>query len=385
MACRSGMQCFTTTRGELTTCERSPSLGETDGRMAPSLVRRGCIPRRQPRYVFTPDVAIAALAGRLLPSDTSHGLKSGIDPVTASWDLSALAVVKLPLESMPDLVSPGRVIGEVAHPTPLGLPDGVLIVSGMTDGSTGQIATGAVLEGDTVGVLGTTLVLKAVSRRDVFDGAAGIYSHVAPDGLFWPGGASNTGAGVLRIGLTADMDPAKHAAQIAAFEGPYSVSYPLARPGERFPTASTDFAGFSVAMDGSDRADTVPIARFRAVYEGIAFVERFGLERLSSLGVERGRHHLAGGTAVSEVWNRIRATALGTAVIISESANSALGAAAIAASAINPESLSVLAHRFSGAQSSVEPDALRIDEMEERYRVLVDAIEVAAGGSGTSR
>ena len=161
------------------------------------------------RYVFTPDLVGAALTGRLLPSDTSHGLKSGIDPVTGRWNEGALDVLGLPTECVPELVPPGRVIGEVMAPVAnkLGLPAGVLIVSGMTDGATAQVATGAVALGDTVGVLGTTLVLKAVSSTDVVDNPSGVYSHVAPDGLFWPGGASNTGAGVLRDGATAGLEP----------------------------------------------------------------------------------------------------------------------------------------------------------------------------------
>jgi sugar (pentulose or hexulose) kinase len=347
-----------------------------DRRPSVALARAAWMHAESPasRYVFTPDVVVAILAGRLLPSDTSHALKSGIDPVAGKWDLEALATVNLPPESMPDLVAPGQVIGEVAHPSALGLPDGVLIVSGMTDGSTGQIATGAVVEGDTVGVLGTTLVLKAVSRRDVVDGAAGIYSHVAPDGLFWPGGASNTGAGVLRTGPTAALDPAAHAAEIAAFGSADSVSYPLARPGERFPVVSADFTGFSVAIDGTDRADAEPIARLRAVYEGVAFVERLGLERLSALGVERGPHYLAGGTATSEVWNRIRATVLGRPVIVSAGAGSARGAAVIAAWAIGSEPLSVVARRFSSARLTVDPASALIEAMEERYRVFLDTL-----------
>jgi sugar (pentulose or hexulose) kinase len=336
-----------------------------------------------PRYVFTPDIVAAALAGRLLPSDTSHALKSGIDPVAGSWNLAALAAVGLPPESVPDLIQPGRVIGEVARPATRGLPDGVLIVSGMTDGSTGQIATGAVVEGDTVGVLGTTLVLKAVSVRDVVDGAAGIYSHVAPDGLFWPGGASNAGAGVLRAGLTAALDPAAYDVEIAAFGAANSVSYPLPRPGERFPTASADFAGFSVDLDGTDRVEKSPIARFRSVYEGVAFVERLGLERLSALGVDRRRHYLAGGTAASAAWNRIRATVLGRTVIISEGAGSARGAAALAASAISPEPLYVVAARFSGTRSTVDPNDALVEAMEDRYRVFLDSLASHGESAGS--
>lgn len=329
------------------------------------------------RYVFTPDVVAAALAGRLLPSDTSHALKSGIDPVAATWDDVALAAVGLPRELMPELVGPGRVIGEVVDPGAIGLPTGVAIVSGMTDGSTGQLATGAVGEGDTVGVLGTTLVLKAVSTRDVVDGRAGIYSHVGPDGLFWAGGASNTGAGVLRSGPTAGWDPAEHTPAIDARGPSDAVGYPLARPGERFPVSATGFAGFLVDLDGEPREQPDPIARFRTIFEGVAFVERMGLERLRELGVGEGRHHLAGGAAANELWNRIRASALGRPVTVSRGAGSARGAAVLAASAIGAEPLATVARRFAGASSHVDPDAALVEALERRYRVFRAALATA--------
>jgi sugar (pentulose or hexulose) kinase len=341
-----------------------------------------------PRYLFTPDIVAAALAGRLLPSDTSHALKSGIDPVTATWDPIALAAVGLPAVRVPELVAPGRIVGEVAGrdrggPAAWGLPGGVAIVSGMTDGSTGQIATGAVAEGDTVGVLGTTLVLKAVATRDVVDGAAGIYSHVGPDGLFWPGGASNTGAGVLRSGATAGLDPAEHAAAIEA-HGPASVvAYPLPRPGERFPVAASGFGGFSVALDGSDRDAGDPIARFRAVFEGVAFVERRGLDRLAELGVAQHRHHVAGGAATSELWNRIRATVLDRPVVVSRGAGSARGAAVLAAVAIGEGTLAEVAERFSGTRSVVDPDPALHDALEQRYRLFIETLEARTRDLGS--
>lgn len=326
------------------------------------------------RLVYTPDVVIAALAGRLLPSDTSHALKSGIDPVSAQWDDAALASVGVPREALPDLVSPGRALGELADPAALGLPAGVLIVSGMTDGSTGQIATGAAGEGDTVGILGTTLVLKAVSRINVASAAEGIYSHVAPDGLCLPGGASNSGAGVLRTGITAGLDPAMHTAFIAECGPSDLVSYPLARPGERFPLSRRDFTGFSVDLSGRTSETDDPIVRFRSVYEGVAFVERLGLERLSELGVVQKRHHVAGGTAASALWNQIRASALGRHVVVTSGAGSAQGAAVIAASVLGSDSLASLAERFSGSRTIVDPDPTLTAALEERYRVFRAAL-----------
>jgi xylulokinase len=323
-----------------------------------------------PRYLFTPDVVAASLAGRLLPSDTSHALKSAIDPVSAAWDPAALAEAGVPAEAVPELVPPGRIIGTVLRPGALGLPPGVAIVSGMTDGSTGQIATGAVAVGDTVGVLGTTLVLKAVAERDIVDRAAGVYSHVGPDGRFWAGGASNTGAGVLGP----DFDPARHTAAIEAAGPAAVVVYPLVRPGERFPVADPGFAGFSVGLDGRPRDAVGDIGRYRAVYEGVAFVERLALERLAELGVEQRRHHVAGGAAASALWNRIRATVLQRPVVVSPGAGSARGAAALAAAAVSGETLARVAERFAGERGVVEPVVGMVDALEERYRVFRGAL-----------
>jgi len=331
------------------------------------------------RYLFTPDIVAADLSGRLLPSDTSHALKSGIDPVSARWDETALAVLGLPVERMPELVRPGTRIGEVADPAQLGLPDGVVIVAGMTDGSTGQLATGAVAEGDTVGVLGTTLVLKAVSRFEVLDSVSGVYSHGAPDGLFWPGGASNTGAGVLRQGLTAGLDPAEAADAVAAHGPSEVVAYPLLRRGERFPLADPVFEGFSIDLAGRAREAATPVERFRTVYEGVALVERLGLERLGALGVERSRHHLAGGASASRVWNSIRASALGHEVVVAQGAGSARGAAVIAAAAVGTEPLQVIAERFAGVRTVVDPDAALVPALDDRYRVLCERLAPSPG------
>lgn len=347
-----------------------------DARPVAALARAAWMHARRPaaRYVFTPDVVVAALAGRLLPSDTSHALKSGIDPVAATWDDGALAALRLPRERMPALVSPGTVVGEVTDPEKLGLSGSVVIVAGMTDGSTGQIATGAVAEGDTVGVLGTTLVVKAVAASALTDGAAGIYSHVGPDGRFWAGGASNSGAGLLSTGITAGIDLAAQSDAVAAAGRSNLVTYPLPRRGERFPVSSRSFAGFCVDGTGAPARADDPIAWIRAVYEGVAFVERLGLSRLEALGARVGTHHSAGGASASDVWNGIRASALGRPVVVSPGAGSARGAAVLAALGLGVESFADLAVRFAGRRYTVDPEPTLVDALEERFGVFTAAL-----------
>ncbi len=317
--------------------------------------------------LHTPDVVLASLAGRVLPTDTSHALKAGIDPVARQWPERLLAVVGVEPSMLPPLTSPGVVIGEVSAPiaAELCLPSGVLLVSGMTDGCTAQIGCGAVHLGDTVGVLGTTLVLKAVVTDRIVGADGSIYSHYAPDGSWWPGAASNVGAGAL-VGVsdiqvaTAEL-PALDAA--AAAHGPSSVlRYPLVGVGERFPVADPGFRGWRVGEPDS-AADS-----YRSLLEGVAFVERYGLEQLAALGVRRRRHLLAGGATKSTVWNRIRAGVLGETVYVPPAGGSGNGAAALAASALLGTPLAAIVDSWAHDAESVDPDPAESEQLQSSYR-----------------
>lgn len=326
------------------------------------LVREG---RRADRaapalLLHTPDVVLAGLAGRVLPTDTSHALKAGIDPVQRCWPLEMLAAVEVDVTLLPELVAPGVEIGVMADDVAdeLGLPRGIRLISGMTDGCTAQIACGAVAPGDTVGVLGTTLVLKGVSVERIDDGV--VYSHLGPDGSWWPGAASNVGAGVLAGSVRQKSLPALDAAAAAA--GPSTVlRYPLRGTGERFPIADPAFTGWEV---GTPRD---AVEAHRAALEGVAFTERYGLERLAALGLRRGTHRLAGGATRSEVWNRIRATVLHVPVLVCAAAGSGHGAAALAASGVSGESLATIVHRWAPTLPVVDPDPAETDRLEASF------------------
>ena len=281
-------------------------------------------------YASTADVVTAALVGARVAGDTSHWLKAGIDASAATWPHEACQALGIDSTTLPQLVHPGTRLGVVDREVAMacGLPGGVVVIAGMTDGCTAQIATGAVRPGDTVGVLGTTLVLKAVGERPVESADGAVYSHLSPDGRWWAGGASNVGAGVLAAEFPGadlpDLDRrvADHPSTVAR--------YPLTRAGERFPLS--DPAMTSVRSgDPRDELDA-----YRAVLDGVAFTERLGLERLIALGVSPTRHVLAGGAAKSRVWNRIRATALAPVVPVwvAPAAVSAVGAALLAAHAV---------------------------------------------------
>lgn len=331
------------------------------------LARIGWLCAHEPaaRYLHTPDVVAAGLLGAVPPTDTSHALKAGIDPVAARWNEPALDALDIPRTALPDLVHPGTPLGVLANSlaAELGLPPGVVLIAGMTDGCTAQIGSGAVNLGDTVGVLGTTLVLKAVTEQPVSGHGGAVYSHLAPDGRFWPGGASNVGAGLIRTEFPgADLAELDAGAERA---GPASsVRYPLPGKGERFPFSHPDATGFRLGGASTRGQD------FRALLEGAAFAERLGLDALRALGVRTRSHRVAGGASASRLWNRIRASVLDRPVVKPSHPTSDFGAAVLAFSASTGTPLSAAAARFASTAETIEPDPSETGPLRENYERL---------------
>jgi xylulokinase len=109
-----------------------------------------------------------------------------------------------------------------------------------------------------------------------------VYSHLAPDGRFWPGGASNVGAGLVGEEFgSADLDQLQR--QAAALGPAPAIRYPLPGVGERFPFRHPAAVGFQLGQA------TTPAAAFRTLLEGVAFAERLGLEALADSGCSSAR------------------------------------------------------------------------------------------------
>lgn len=325
--------------------------------------------------LHTPDVVNAGLLGRIVPCDTSHALKAGIDPLLCTWDHDALAALHVPRDAVPDLVHPGAVLGELTASMceRTGLPSGMVVVAGMTDGCTAQIAAGAVSRGDSVGVLGTTLVVKAVAAHEVRGVGGALYSHYAPDGAWWAGGASNVGAGPVadEFDGTSAEARAELERQAAAVGPSPHVSYPLRGTGERFPFSRSEAAGFTLGRP-SDGA-----TEYRTFLEGVAFVERLALDTLRAHGVVPELHHLAGGGSRSELWSRLRATVIEVPVVRAHRASSAYGAALIALAATEGTPLPELVARTLPAvsQALVEPLEDERDRLMESFHRMRDELD----------
>lgn len=318
------------------------------------------------RMMHQADFVASRLAGEPVGTDWSHALKTGWDLINERWPEKIMDELGVPVGLLPPVARPGTDLGEVSARAAerTGIPAGTPIRAGMTDSCAAQIAAGALEPGRWNSVLGTTLALKGVAPKLLHDPAGVVYSHRHPDGGWLPGGASSTGAGVI-----SEMFPDANLEALngeAEKRGPSSaVFYPLAAKGERFPFSAPEARSF---WEGEPEDE---VDRYRAVLEGVAFVERLCFVHLESLGADvSGPVSSTGGGAKSRFWSQLRADVLGMPVTVPRSSEGSVGMAILARAGSGP--VAETATNMSGTKWEFEP-AGNNGKLAENFERLTDA------------
>ena len=263
------------------------------------------------------------LHGKLGLSDYHNALKLGYDVEKLcypNWLLSQNFSVQLP-----QVLPPGNVIGEIKSELvkKLNFPDDCVICAGTTDSIAAFLASGANSPGEAVTSLGSTLVLKLLSRTKIDDAKYGIYSHRLGD-LWLVGGASNTGGAVLK-NFFSDGELAEFSQQINPQIASPLEYYPLLRPGDRFPINDPH-----LPPNLSPRPEN-PVEFLHGLLESIARIESQGYNLLQSLGSDPlQRVYTAGGGAKNPSWSAIRHRLLNVPLVEPLSGEAAFGSAVLA-------------------------------------------------------
>jgi xylulokinase len=316
--------------------ELSHQGGVRSVRLGPSfsLVKAAWVARQEPelwertRYILSPsDWLCGKLTAEFGISDFTNALKLGYDPESAWWN-DSVRTAGLPADRLPTVRRPGEAIGQVSKTAAAetGLPAGLPVLAGATDGMASVIASGASMSGDANTTLGTTLVWKVLHNGKPA-AHSGIYFHLHPGGLWVPGAASNTGLGSIRRpdALPGDS-PAEMDRRAASYLPTPVVCYMLSGEGERFPFAHPKATAF---VDGSPRDAAESYA---AQLQSMAFVERWGYEILESCGINVGDKVFSTGAAArSPALSQLRASVLGKTVVLPRYPTAAFGAAILAA------------------------------------------------------
>ena len=264
------------------------------------------------------------LHGKLGISDYHNALKLGYDVDNFSYPdwLKKLTFSYL----YPQVIAPGDFIGVV---TPQGcdrfnFPSDCKICAGTTDSIAAFLASGATQPGEAVTSLGSTLVLKLLSRSKITASEFGIYSHRL--GQFWlAGGASNTGGAVLNHFFSNEQLEQLSQQIDLAIASPLEY-YPLLKPGDRFPLNDP------YLLPQLEPRPNNPVEFLHGLLESISRIESLGYQKLQDLGADSLTHvYTAGGGAKNPIWNEIRQRYLKVPVIKAAQTEAAYGTALLAA------------------------------------------------------
>jgi xylulokinase len=309
---------------------------------------------RTAKVLHAADFVVARLCGEVRYSDWSNALKSGYDLLEERWPDFIVAIGIDPAK-LPDVVPSGSVAAEVSAEAAeeTGLPAGLPIVAGCSDGTASLLATGISAPGEWNSTLGTTLAIRGISADLVRDPQGRIYCHRHPDGLWLPGGASNTGAGPLAVRFGEDTLLADSARAAAA--APYdAIVYPLVGRGERMPLSCPAAEGFAIGEPED------PVARLGAWMQGQALAERWCFELCEELGCPVGEWvAVTGGAARNDAWLQLRADVLGRELRRPRHAHAAYGSALLAMAGRRGEKVSEIARRVVEFEVAIEPRAQR--------------------------
>lgn len=275
-------------------------------------------------FLHQADWLASLLHGKPGISDYHNSLKLGFDPETLCYPDWLLRLKVAPL--LPRVLAPGAAISPVAHEIAkrFSLPGDCLVRAGTTDSIAAFIASGANRPGQAVTSLGSTLVLKLLSRKRVDAAQYGIYSHRF--GKLWlAGGASNSGGAVLRS-FFSDAQLEELSAHIHPEKESGLDYYPLPGPGERFPINDPEL---NPRLTPRPQDDALFL---HGLLEGMARIEAQGYRLLQELGAAPLESVLtAGGGAGNPAWTAIRSRFLGVPVRPSPHGEAAYGTALLAA------------------------------------------------------
>ena len=279
---------------------------------------------RGTRFVHQADWIAGRLLGRYDVSDENNALKMGYDPVERAWP-AWLERLGIPLGELPRVVAPGTGLGTLdsAVARSLDLDPDCEVVAGTTDSTAAAIAAGLDRPGRGITSLGSTLVVKIVSDRPIFDAARGVYSHRVGD-LWLAGGASNSGGAVVRQFFD-DATIAELSRHINASQPSGLDYYPLPATGERFPDPDPQ------RTPQLQPRPTDDVVFLHGLLEGIAKIEARAFDVLHALGAPALREIVTlGGGARNTVWSEIRSRLTGVPVHAAEHTEAAYGGALLA-------------------------------------------------------
>lgn len=298
------------------------------------------------RYAMLKDYVVFRLTGCWV-SDQSLASTTGLLALDAlDWDPEALALAQVSAEHLPRLCAPTDVVGgltaEAAALT--GLPEGLPIIAGGSDGALANLGVGVMQPGQMVITIGTSGAVRRIVAAPWCDAAERTWCYLLTEGRWFVGGAINNGGLTLQWAhdhFYKEEGGDSYAALMTEVEvippGAEGARLLPYFTGERSPYWNAEA---TAALLGLRLAHTrAHIAR--AALEGVAFCLADVWQALQAAGPPPEAVALTGGILRSPAWAQILADVLGIELRALEATDaSALGAARLCHAALGqPEAL----------------------------------------------
>ena len=310
------------------------------------------------------------------PSNAAESMLYDVSRRT--WSVDILEAFDIPAGLLPALHPSGARVGAItaAAARATGIPEGTPVFTGGADTQCALLASGALADGDTAAVLGTTCPVQMATAVPVLDPAANLWTgcHVVADRWTLESNAGETGGTYrwllkLLLGAADDAAHAMAEAEIAragghtvhAFLGPLVFDLRKMNP---FRAGGVLFRFPILHLDRPDRGDV--LAGFM---DNLTFAVRGNVEQLvATSGRPVTTLRVSGGMAQSRPLVQRLADSLAMPVRVSTVLESAsLGCAVLAAvgAGIYPSLPAAVAAMTSSSVVQPEPDA--VSASAERY------------------
>jgi xylulokinase len=265
-------------------------------------------------FIGIKDYIIFRLTG-MIGSDLTHASYTMLfDVGKRAWSAEILETVGIPKTILPEIRKAHQIAGKVTKEGALatGLPAGIPVITGASDGTVGSLAAGISESGAAVNVTGTSDVLMTTASQPLFDPLRRTLLNPHPVLDLWMvGGIMGTTGGVLKWfaeNLCPDLagpdryrilDKEAEKAGVGA-RGLISLT---GFTGERAPLWNPLARGVFFGLELSHGRGEIS----RAILEGVAFTIKNMLAVLREIGATVQRVRVVGGGSVSDLWNQIRA------------------------------------------------------------------------------
>jgi autoinducer 2 (AI-2) kinase len=331
------------------------------------------------RVLMVSDWLVYRLCGAYC-AEPSNASSSGLfDVREGAWSRRVADLIDVSPEILAPLLSPGAVAGGLCKEAAdaLGLPEGTPVAVGLADSQAACLACGAVEDGDTVAIAGSTMPLQMTLDEPLMDGAHRSWTGAHALGGLWSLECSAGLAGISYEWLWQTFEgdrPAQEAyVQINAEAGAERPGAVMALMGPwvadhgrlQFPSRVGYLAPFPMTFDP-------PLTRprmARATLENIAFALRANLRQLEEIsGRQVEALGICGGLSKSRLFTQIAADVCQIPVKVPAIREaSALGTTMCAAvGAGEYEDLRQASEQMSELEEIIEPDPA----MRGRYRTL---------------